>query len=164
MDYNLPSSSIHGIFQVRILVWVAISFSRGSSQHRDQTQVSCIAGGFFTSWTIREAQEYWSGYPIPSPEDLPDPGIELRTPTLQADSLPAEPQEKPKNTRVGSLSLLQRIFLTQEWNQGFLHCRQTLYQLSYVDIHLISLLSLATLPLFMVAVPKPRVSLVHSIS
>ena len=68
---------------------------------------------------------------IPFPGDLSNPGIQPRSPTLQADSLPAEPQEKPKNTRVGSLSLLQRIFLTQEWNQGFLHCRQTLYQLSY---------------------------------
>ena len=50
---------------------------------------------------------------------------------LQADSLPAEPQGKPKNTRVGSLSLLQRIFPTQESNRGLLHCRQILYQLSY---------------------------------
>ena len=50
---------------------------------------------------------------------------------LQVDSLPAEPQEKPKNTGVDSLSLLQWIFLTQELNQGLLHCRQILYQLSY---------------------------------
>ena len=67
----------------------------------------------------------------PSPGNLPNPGIEPRSPTLQADSLPAEPQEKPKNTGVGSLSLLQQIFPTQELNQGLLHCRQTLYQLSY---------------------------------
>ena len=40
-------SSAHGIFQARILEWVDIPFSRGSSQQRDQTQVSCIAGGFF---------------------------------------------------------------------------------------------------------------------
>ena len=40
---------IHGILQARILEWVALPFSRGSSQPRDQTQVSCIAGGFFTS-------------------------------------------------------------------------------------------------------------------
>ena len=46
-----------------------------------------------------------------------------RSPALQADSLPAEPQGKPKNTGVGSLSLLQRIFPTQELNQGLLHCR-----------------------------------------
>ena len=59
------------------------------------------------------------------------PGIEPRFPTLQADSLAAEPQGKPKNTGVDSLSLLQGIFPTQESNQGLLHCRRILYQLSY---------------------------------
>ena len=54
-----------------------------------------------------------------------------RSPALQADSLPAEPQWKPKDTGVGSLSLLQRIFPTQEANRGLLHCRHILYQLSY---------------------------------
>ena len=57
--------------------------------------------------------------------------MEPRSPTLQAGSLLVEPQGKPKNTRVGSLSLLQWIFLTQELNRGLLHCRQILYQLSY---------------------------------
>ena len=57
--------------------------------------------------------------------------IELRSPALQADSLPAEPQGKPKNTGVGSLSLLQWICQTQESSWGCLHCRWTLYQLSY---------------------------------
>ena len=67
--------------------------SKGSSQPREPgwTQVSCIEGGFFTSWTTREAQE--SG--------------------------------------LGSLSLLQQIFRTQKSNQGLLHCRWILYQLSY---------------------------------
>ena len=50
--------------------------------------------------------EYWSGYPFPPPGDLPNPGIEPRAPTLQVDSLPAEPQGKPNNSRVGSLFLL----------------------------------------------------------
>jgi len=63
--------------------------------------------------------------------NLPNPGIEPRSPTLQADSLPAEPQGKPKNATVGRLSLLQQIFLTQESNWDLLHCRQILYQLSY---------------------------------
>ena len=67
---------------------------------------------------------------FPSPGDLPNPGIETGSPTLQADSLPAEPQGKPKNTGVGSLFLLQQIFLTQESNLGLLHCRQILYQVS----------------------------------
>ena len=83
--------TVHGILQARILEWVAFPFSSGSSQPRDQAQVSCTAGGFFTSRATREAQEYWSGY----------------------------------------LSLLQGIFLTQESNQGLLHCRWILYQLSY---------------------------------
>ena len=86
MDYT-----VHGILQVRILEWVAFPFSRGSSQTRNRTQVSCIA----------------------------------------ADSLPTEPQGKPKNTGVGSLSLLQWIFLTQESIWCLLQCRQFLYQLSY---------------------------------
>ena len=74
MDYT-----VHGILQARILEWVAFPFSRGSSQHRDQNQVSA----------------------------------------LQADSSPAEPGGKPKETGVSSLSLLQRIFLTQELNWGY---------------------------------------------
>ena len=57
--------------------------------------------------------------------------IKPRSPTMQADSFPAEPQGKPKNIGVGSLSLLQQIFLTQELNWGPLHGRQILYQLSY---------------------------------
>ena len=57
--------------------------------------------------------------------------IEPRSPTLQEDSLPSEPPGKPKNTGVGRLSLLQGIFLTRELSQGFLHCRQIFYQLSY---------------------------------
>ena len=64
-------------------------------------------------------------------KDLPNPGMDPRSPALQADSLSAEPQGKPKNTEVGSLSLLQGIFPAQESNQGRLHCRQILYQLSY---------------------------------
>ena len=49
MDCSLPVSSVHGNFQARILEWVAISFSRGSSRPSDQTCVSCIAGGFFSA-------------------------------------------------------------------------------------------------------------------
>ena len=75
--------------------------------------------------------EYWSGQLFPSPGDLPNPGIEPRSPALQVFSLPAEPPGKTKNIGVGSLSLLQGIFLTQESNQGLLHCRWILYQLSY---------------------------------
>ena len=67
--------------------------------------------------------EHWSEQLFPSPGDLPNPGIEPMSPALKADSLPAELQEKPKNTRVGSLSLLQGIFPIQELNWGLLLCR-----------------------------------------
>ena len=83
--------TVHDILQVRILEWVVLPFSRGSSQPRNRTQVSHIAGIFFTSWATG----------------------------------------KPNNTRVGTLSVLLQIFSTQELNQGLLHCRQILYQLSY---------------------------------
>ena len=72
MDYT-----VRGILQVRILEWVAIPFVSRSSRPRDQTQVSRIAGRLFTSSTTRETQEYWSGLPLPSPGDLPGPGIKL---------------------------------------------------------------------------------------
>ena len=105
MGCSLPGSSVHGIllqeywsglpcpppgstiFVVVVKVtqscptlWDptgvgSLSLLQGSSQPRDPTRVSCIAGGFFTSWATREDQEYWSGYPISSVEDLPDPGI-----------------------------------------------------------------------------------------
>ena len=209
MDWSLTCSSVHGILQGRVLQWVAISFSRGSSQPGNQIQVSCIAGRFFTNWegngnplqypclenpvvggtwwvtvhgvpkcqtrletslslslpseplgkpqglpfsrrsswprdraqvpriaggffiirvtrevfsllmenllsewkllsrvwlfatpwTIQSMEfsrpEYWSGEPFPSPGNLSNPGIKPRSPALKANSLPAEPQEKP---------------------------------------------------------------------
>ena len=49
-DYNLSGFSVHGILQARILEWIAIPFSRGTSQPRGRTLVSCIAGRFFTVW------------------------------------------------------------------------------------------------------------------
>ena len=156
---NPKDYTVNGILQVRILEWAAFPFSRGSSQSRDQIQGSNpahIAGRFFTSWVTREAQEYWSGWPIPSPADLPDRGIELGSPALQVDSFPTElsgkhesesrsvmsnslrphglysPWNSPgHNTGVDSCSLLQGIFPTQGWNPGLLHCRQILYQLSH---------------------------------
>ena len=56
-----PMDLVHGILQARVLEWLAFPFSRGSSQPREWTQVSHIAGRFLTSWATREAQEYWSG-------------------------------------------------------------------------------------------------------
>ena len=88
MDYT-----VHGILQAKILEWVAFLFSRGSSQPRDRTQVSRMAGRFLTSCTTREAQEYWVAYPFSSASFRPrnEPG----SPALQADSLPTELSAKP---------------------------------------------------------------------
>ena len=90
MDCSPPGSSVCGILQAKILEWVAMPFSRGFSPPSNQTQVSHIAGRFFTIWTTMEAREYWSGLPMPPSGDLPDPGIKLESPALQADSLPPE--------------------------------------------------------------------------
>ena len=95
-----------------------------------------MSDSFATPWTggrqvplsMRfSGQEYWSGLPCPPPGDLPHPGIEPGSPALRADSLPAEPPGKPKNTEVGSLSLLQGVFSTQKLNRGLLNCRWILY-------------------------------------
>ena len=91
MNCSLQGSSAHGDCPARILEWVAFPSSRGSAQPRDQTQVSHIAGRFFTNWATREA----------------------------------------KNAEVGSQSLFQQIFLTQESSKHLLYCRQILYQLPY---------------------------------
>ena len=87
MPDSLRPHKVQRILQTEILEWIAVRFSRGSSQSR--------------------------------------------SPALKADSLPVESREKPKNTGVSSLSLLQQIFLTHELNQGVLHSRWILYQLSY---------------------------------
>ena len=57
---NSKDYTVNGILQSRILEWISFPFSRGFSQPRDWTQVSCIAGRLFTSWATREAQKYWS--------------------------------------------------------------------------------------------------------
>ena len=84
---------------------------------------------FATPWTVAyyappsmgfSRQEYWSGLPFPSPEDLPDPGIEPRSPALKADTLPPEPPGKSS-----------RDLPDPGIEPGLLHCRQILYQLSY---------------------------------
>ena len=60
MDSSQSGSSVQGILQTRILEWVAISFTRGSSPSRDQTLVSFAAGGFFTIWSTREASQVYA--------------------------------------------------------------------------------------------------------
>ena len=107
MDCSLPGSSIHGIFQARVQEWVAIAFSVSKS-----CEVAQLCPTLCDPWTLAHQappsmgfsrQGYWSGLPFPSPGDLPDPGIEPRSPTLQADALTSAPPGKPLNTRMQSL-------------------------------------------------------------
>ena len=71
----------------------------------------------------------WVAFPFS--KGYSQPRDETQVSHMWVVSLSAEPPGKPKNTGVGNLSLLQRIFLTRELNQGLLRCRQILYQLSY---------------------------------
>ena len=75
MDCSLSGSSVHGILQARILAWVAISSSRGSSQPRNRTQVSLIAGKHFTIWATRETS---SNYTWQLPKMHLQPNLPLR--------------------------------------------------------------------------------------
>ena len=91
------------------------SFSLNHSESEKRKTLSRVRL-FLTPWTIESLEfsrpGYWSRYPFISPGDPTNPGIEPRSPALQADSLPDEPQGMPKNTGLGSLSFLQGIFLT----------------------------------------------------
>ena len=110
--------TVHGILQARILEWVAFPFCWGSSQPRLNASLPhCRQILYQLSHKGSPRILEWVAYPFSRGSSQP------RSPALQADSLPAEPQGKPKNTRVGSLALLQRIFPTQESNWGLLHYR-----------------------------------------
>ena len=87
MDYT-----VHGTLQARILEWSAFPFSRWSSQPRDWTQVSHIAGGFFTSWATREAQDTRVGS---LSLDLPEPGIKVGSPACRWILYPLSYQGSP---------------------------------------------------------------------
>ena len=95
LECSPPGSSVHGDSPGKNTGVGCHAPSRGYSQSRDQIQISCIAGGFYIVWATREVQEYWSRQFIPSPGDFPDPGIQLVSPALQVDSLPAELPGKP---------------------------------------------------------------------
>ena len=120
-----------------ISLWVQMfNFVLVSTIQQSESAVKVkVAQSCPTLWDSVDCRpEYWSGQPFLSPGDLSNSGIEPRSPTLQVDSLPAEPPGKPRNTGAGSLSLLQKIFLTQELNWSLLDCRQFLNQLSYQGI------------------------------
>ena len=112
---------------------------------------SCSLPGSSVCEILQARILMWGAFPFS--RDLLNPGMEPRSP--EVDSLPSEPPGKPKNTGVGSLSLLQESFLTQESNRGLLHCRQIFYQLSYQG----SPICIHTLSLF---IAKYSISFIHS--
>ena len=109
---------VHRILQARILDWVAFPFSRGSSQPRDQTQVSRIVGWFFTSWAT------------PSSQECSRTVVQLLS-RVWPHGLYSPWNSPVQNTEVGSCSLLHRIFPTQGSNPGLPHCGRILSQLSH---------------------------------
>ena len=133
-----PGFSVHGIFQARVLEWVAISFPRGSSWPRGWTEVSRIVGRRFILWAIREAQtspdcpiETFSGvlaiYYFLMPNIyttfLPDPGIQPGSPALQVDSLPTELYRKPHKNPMMQILLYFFLFCYywyRNWDFGML--------------------------------------------
>ena len=86
--------TVNGILQARIMEWVAIPFSRGSSQPRDQTQVSQFQADSLPAEPQGKPKST-EVEPVPFPVDLPDPEIELGSSVLQVDFLPAELPGKP---------------------------------------------------------------------
>ena len=106
-----------------------VSLKKSESQSAQSCPTLCDPMDYTTFGILQARVLEWVAFP--SPGDLPNPGIKPRSPTLQEDSLPTESQGKPMNTGMASLSLLQQVFLTQGLNQGLLHCRRIVYQLSY---------------------------------
>ena len=120
--------TFHGILQARILAGVAFPYFKGFSQARDRTQISRIVGRFFTSWATRAAQEYCSGYPIPSPADVPEPGIKSVSSALQADSLPTELLVIPKERQAKECSNYHTIVLISHASKVMLKILQARLQ------------------------------------
>ena len=131
VDCSPPGSSVHGILQARTLEWVARPFEPACQCRRHKIhgfdpwvgKIPCRRAGqltpvflvalFATPWTVaHQATGPLSMaflLPFPSPGDLPDPGMELGSPALQADSLPSEPPGKPIPSRFQNVSSLRPI-------------------------------------------------------
>ena len=126
--FNLNNSNQKLLNKTKTPLWLVTQSCPTLWDPRDCSLPGSCPWGF-------SRQAYWSGVPCPPPGDLSNPRIKPRSPALQMDSSLTEALGKPKNTEVGSLSLLQGIFLTQELNQGLLHCRWIFFfffnQLSY---------------------------------
>ena len=117
MDCSPPGSSVHGILQTRILEWVAISFCKGLSHPRDQTQVSCIAGRFLTVWATRDEVKLKVAQSCPT---LCDPMDYIVHGILQARIL-----------KWVAFAFSKGIFPTQGSNTGLPPCRCILYYLNH---------------------------------
>ena len=101
IDCSPPGSCVHGIFQARVLEWGAIVFSALALWILWTVGYQApLSMGFFR-------QEYWSGLPLYSPGDLPDPGIKPTSPVLQADCLPTEPLAKTISVVTSSTSVTE---------------------------------------------------------
>ena len=98
MDCSLQGSSGHGDSPGKNAGVGCHALLQGIFLTRDWTQVSHIAGEFFTIWATREAQEWLEWVAYPSSGELPNPGIEPGSPALQVNSLPAELPGKPPFT------------------------------------------------------------------
>ena len=128
MDCSPPGSSVHRISQSRILEWVAISFSRGSSQIRDQTRVSWIGRRILYHWA--QGGPYIRIYGLHGSISRSVVSDSLRPLGLQPTRLLCSWSFPGENTGVDCHFLLQGIFQTQGSNPGLSYCRQTLYWLS----------------------------------
>ena len=97
-----PGSSVQRIFQARILEWVAISSSMGSSQHRDQTWVSCIGSRFFYHWVAYKAPSVWMGEVL----------IHSSSPFIREDKTDRETRDqKLPNTNLAPFANLETLVL-----------------------------------------------------
>ena len=125
MDCSLSGSSVHGIFQARVLEWVAISFSRGSSWPRNRIQVSCIAGRCLTVWATREALT------SPTPSFLKDLSAATLFHLFSPLSLTPQPMASDFSCHL-SLSSSCQVKSVQLFTFNILHCfllLQTLFSL-----------------------------------
>ena len=133
MDCSPLGSSVHGILQARILQGIANPCSSGSFSPSDGTQVSCIAGGFFTVWATREAHCIPKHYELVTflKVKVTQSCLTLSDPMDGSPPGSSVHRDFPgKNTGVGTCSFLQRIVPTKGSNPGCPHCRQILYNLS----------------------------------
>ena len=127
VDCSPPGSSVHGILQARILEWVALPFEPACQCRRHKIhgfdpwvgKIPCRRAGqltpvflvalFATPWTVAHQATgplpMAFPLPFPSPGDLPNPGMELGSPALQADSLSTQPSGKPRNVRIPAYNL-----------------------------------------------------------